>query len=64
MLYLRMALYLVFGVLAGQGLVVFDADSGSVTFKIDDLMMAGTALAGFVGTFWASRVAKRKGGAT
>ena len=63
-LYIRMALYLVFGVLAGQGLVIFDADAGTVTFKVDDLMILGTAMAGFVGTFITSRFAKAKGGAT
>ena len=63
-LYIRMALYLVFGVMAGQGLVIFDADAGTVTFKVDDLLIVGTALAGFVGTFLTSRIAKAKGGAT
>ena len=63
-LYIRMALYLVFGVLAGQGLVIFDADAGTVTFKVDDLMVLGTALAGFLGTFFSSRIAKAKGWAT
>jgi len=61
---IRMALYLVFGILAGQGLVIFDADAGTVTFKVDDLMILGTAMAGFVGTFITSRLAKAKGGAT
>ena len=64
MLYLRMFLYLVFGVLAGQGLVVFDAASGTVTFKVEDLLTLGGALAGFVGTFAASRIAAARGGKT
>jgi hypothetical protein len=63
-LYIRMGLYLVFGVLAGQGLVLFDADTGTVSFKIDDLLVIGTALVGYFGTFLSSRVAKAKGGMT
>ena len=63
-LYLRMALYLIFGVLAGQGLVVFDAEVGTVTFRIEDALTAGTAIVGFVGTFITSRIAAAKGGKT
>lgn len=60
MLYLRMALYLVFGALAGQGLIDFDSDTGRVAFDVDDLMLAVTSLAGFVGTFIVSRFAAKK----
>ena len=63
-LYIRMALYLVFGVLAGQGLVVFDQEAGTVTFRVEDLAVIVTSLVGYAATFWASRLAKRKGGAT
>ena len=64
MLYIRMVLYLIFGVMAGQGLVVFDAVEGTVTFKVEDALIAGTAIVGFVGTFITSRVAAAKGGKT
>ena len=63
-LFIRMALYAVFAILAGQGLVIFDHDAGTVTFRIDDVVLLISGAIGFVGTFWASRVAKAKGGAT
>jgi hypothetical protein len=58
MLAVRMFLYLVFGALAGQGLVVFDQTAGTVTFRVEDLMLIVTGLAGYLGTFVASRFAK------
>ncbi len=64
MLYIRMALYLVSGLLAGQGLAIFDADAGTVTLKIEDLAVALSGLLTFAGTFLASRVAKSRGGKT
>lgn len=64
MLYIRMALYLVSGLLAGQGLAIFDADAGTLTLKIEDLAVALSGLAAFAGTFLASRVAKVRGGKT
>lgn len=60
----RMVLYFIFPVLASQGFVVFDQATGTVTFKIEDVVMLATGLAGFVATFGWSRIAKRKGGAT
>lgn len=64
MLYIRMFLYLCAGVLAGQGIAVFDPEAGTVTFQIDQLSAALAGLATFAGTFFASRVAKSRGGAT
>jgi len=64
MLYVRMFLYLVFGAMAGQGLVIFDADTGDVSFNIEDVMTLAQGLVGFVATFASSRVAKSNGGAT
>jgi len=64
MIYIRMALYLIGGLLAGQGLAIFDAEAGTITFEIDNLAHALSGLAAFVGTFAVSRVAKRRGGAT
>jgi hypothetical protein len=63
-LYLRMVLYLVSGVIAGQGLAIFDAEAGTITFRIDDLVTVAGGAATFVATFLSSRVAKAKGGAT
>lgn len=64
MLYVRMALYLIGGLLAGQGLAIFDPEAGTITFQIDSLAQTLTGVAAFVGTFAVSRVAKRRGGAT
>lgn len=61
---LRMVLYFVFAALASQGLVVFDAEAGTVTFRIEDLALIASGLAGYAATFWSSRMAKRNGGAT
>ena len=59
-----MALYLAFGALAGQGLVIFDQDAGTVTFQIEHLTVAMTGLAGYVVTFVSGRFAKTNGGHT
>jgi hypothetical protein len=64
MLYVRMALYFVFAGMAQMGLIDFNADTGTVSFTVDDLQLLIGGLAGYIGTFYASRVAKRKGGAT
>lgn len=64
MLYLRMFLYLVFGTLAGQGIVIFDNETGTVSFNIEDIMLLASGLLGYIGTFYASRVAKARGGHT
>lgn len=61
---LRMVLYFVFAGLASQGLVVFDAEAGTVTFQVEDLALIASGLAGYLATFWSSRWAKRRGGAT
>lgn len=64
MLAIRMVIYLLTGVLVGQGLAVYDAEAGTVTFRIEDLPLALSGLAAFVGTFVTSRIAKARGGAT
>ena len=64
MLYLRMFLYLCAGLLAGQGLAIFDPEAGTVTLQIDSLAQALSGLLAFIGTFAVSRVAKKRGGAT
>lgn len=63
-LYIRMALYLIFGVIAGNGLAVYDANEGTLTFHVDQLEPVLTGLFGFVSTFVAGRFAKSKGGTT
>jgi len=57
-----MLLYFAFTTLANQGFVLFDQAAGVVSFKIEDVVMIATGLAGFVATFLWSRVAKAKGG--
>lgn len=64
MLYIRMALYLIGGALAGYGLATFDPEAGTITFQIDALAQALSGLATFLGTFWVSRIAKKRGGVT
>ena len=64
MLYIRMALYLLAGMLAGQGIAVFDPVAGTLTIDIENLTTLLTGLATFVGTFVVGRVAKARGGAT
>lgn len=63
-LYIRMALYALFAGVAGFGFATFDWEAGTVTFQIDEIAQMLGGAVGFVGTFWASRIAKKKGGAT
>ncbi|WP_109464417.1 hypothetical protein [Albibacillus kandeliae] len=64
MLYIRMFLYLAAGVLAGQGLAVFDPEAGTVTFHLESVATLLGGVAAFAGTFAASRFAKARGGRT
>lgn len=63
-LYVRMALYLIFGIIAGNGLGVYDANAGTITFHVDELEPLLTGIVGYGGTFIWSRFAKKAGGAT
>lgn len=63
-LFIRMILYPIFSALAVEGLVLFDAATGSVTFKIDDIILVIVGIVGYLGTFVAGRWAKAKGGLT
>lgn len=63
-LYLRMMLYLLGGFLAGQGLAIYDAEAGTITFHVESLATALSGVALHVGTFVVSRIAKSRGGAT
>lgn len=61
---IRMALYFVFSFLASQGVVMFDQAQGTVTFQIEHVVTVLSGIGGFAATFWASRIAKNKGGST
>ena len=63
-LIIRMGLYLAFGALAGAGIGSFETDSGSYSVNADDLVTVIIGLAGYAGTFIASRFAKARGGKT
>ena len=68
-LYVRMAVYLISGALAGMGYGTMAetsycwAESASC-IDLDAVTQMALGLATFLGTFWASRIAKKKGGAT
>lgn len=64
MLTIRMILYFLSALVAGQGLAIYDHDAGTITFAIEDLAMAIGGIATFGGTFLVGRVAKARGGAT
>lgn len=63
-LLIRMALYYAFAALSGAGFVQWDAGKGIATIYVDELVPAVIGLAGFVGTFLWSRIAKARGGKT
>lgn len=62
---IRMGLYFIFAAVGGMGIgLQFDQATGDVTFNIDLIATAIVSLIGFVGTFWTSRIVKRRGGRT
>lgn len=64
MLYVRMIFYALCAGLAGYGVATFDPAAGTVTIQIDELAKIIVGVVGYIGTFVASRVAKKNGGAT
>lgn len=64
MLAIRMILYAICAGAAGYGLATFDPAAGTLTIQVDELAKIIGGIAGFLGTFYASRVAKRNGGNT
>jgi hypothetical protein len=60
MLYVRMALYFLFPILASQGLVIWNEEAGTVTFQVEDLVVVIMGVVGFVMTFITSRFATKK----
>lgn len=63
-LFVRMALYFLFGSLAGQGWLHFDQVTGIVTIDVNHLGPLLVGLGGTVATFAWSRIAKARGGKT
>ncbi len=64
MLFVRMALYALSAGMAGYGIGTYDAGAGTLTFQIDQLAEVIAGAVAFIATFAASRIAKRRGGAT
>ena len=64
MLTIRMILYFLSALVAGQGLAIYDHEAGTITFAIEDLALAIGGIATFGGTFVLGRFAKARGGAT
>ena len=64
-LIIRMILYFIFAAVGGMGLGLnFNEATGDVSVNIDLIATAIVSFIGFVGTYWASRIAKRRGGRT
>lgn len=63
-LYIRMILYFLFPLIAGQGLGVFDPQAGTLTIHIENAATILAGAVGFVVTFAAGRWAKVRGGFT
>ena len=59
-----MAIYFVFAALASQGLVIFDAEGGTVTFEIEKVEYVLSGIGGYLGTYVISRIGKKMGWAT
>lgn len=63
-LFVRMALYMIFGSIAGQGWLDFDPITGMLTIDINHLGPILVGVGGSAATFVWSRIIKRKGGQT
>ena len=57
-LYIRMAVYALSALFAGQGLAIYDADAGTLTFQVEDIAVALGGAGVFVATFITSRFSK------
>ena len=57
---IRMFLYFISAAAAGQGIAVYDAEAGTITFELESLALALGGLLTFAGTFVAGRFAKVK----
>lgn len=64
MLLVRMVLYALSAGLAGYGIGTYDAGAGVYSVSLDQLSEIVAGALGFLGTFWVSRIAKRRGGKT
>ena len=64
-LVVRMILYAAFAMLSGTGIgLYFDPGTGMVSMSVYAMSHLIVGAVGFFGTFWASRIAKRRGGQT
>ncbi len=64
MLFIRMTLYALSAGAAGYGLASFDPTTGLLTLDINEAAQVIGGVLTFAATFWASRVAKARGGKT
>lgn len=64
MLLVRMVLYALSAGLAGYGIGTYDAGAGVYSVSLDQLSEVIAGAGAFIATFVASRIAKRRGGAT
>lgn len=60
MLAIRMVLYFLSALLAGQGLAVYDPEAGTITFEIESLALALGGVVTFAGTFVVSRFSRQR----
>ena len=60
MLAIRMVLYFVGALLAGQGLAVYDPDAGTITFEVESLALAIGGTLTFAATFVVSRFSRQR----
>lgn len=63
-LFIRMTLYFLFAAVAGQGIGMFDAESGDLTINVENLTDLLVGVVGYASTFVAGRWAKARGGLT
>jgi len=57
-------LYPAFAMLAKEGLILFDAEAGTIASEIENMKNLVMGVVGYVGTFVSSRFSKSKGGLT
>lgn len=60
MLYVRMMIYAGSALLAGQGLAIYDADAGTITFDLEHVGVVATGGLTFLATFVSSRFSKAR----
>ena len=63
-LLIRMALYFLSALIAGQGVAIFNPDAGTLTFDLENVATFVGGTLTFVGTYVVGRYAKARGGLT